>query len=290
MASTAIRCPAVFRDAAIHRAPAPVRRKLTRLHALPATAGIAMQHPGLVLPAGEQGSWDEAGVGHPVVRYFLGDNEQRWFLWYSGRGAGDADVDAFFPGSGSVGIAMSSDGVEWVRGAGPVQSVRDAEGRPRSEVGCVLPPNADAWWWHDTCHLHASDVQLLSNSSVGTGAGVYWMFYSGGSFEAAAVPEGLARLAGVEPGTEVEGMRLRPGLAMSQDGRNWARIEAEHHTGALFDVGGPGEWDELFVGAPQVGWCTGGGVGWGWVGWGGVCTCAHNVCMGMQGCRLWAGL
>lgn len=43
---------------------------------------------------------------------------------------------------------------------------------------------------------------------------------------------------------------------MSQDGRNWARIEAEHHTGALFDVGAPGEWDELFIGAPQVrqGW------------------------------------
>ena len=46
---------------------------------------------------------------------------------------------------------------------------------------------------------------------------------------------------------------LRPGLAMSQDGRNWARIEADHHSGALFDVGQPGEWDELFIGGPQVG-------------------------------------
>ena len=54
-------------------------------------------------------------------------------------------------------------------------------------------------------------------------------------------------------GVEQEGLRLRPGLAMSQDGRNWARIESEHHTGALFDVGEAGEWDELFIGAPQVG-------------------------------------
>jgi hypothetical protein len=54
-------------------------------------------------------------------------------------------------------------------------------------------------------------------------------------------------------GGEQEGLRLRPGLAMSQDGRNWARIESEHHTGALFDVGEAGEWDELFIGAPQVG-------------------------------------
>ena len=39
---------------------------------------------------------------------------------------------------------------------------------------------------------------------------------------------------------------------MSQDGRNWARIEAEHHTGAVLDAGEPGAWDAAFVGAPQV--------------------------------------
>ena len=39
---------------------------------------------------------------------------------------------------------------------------------------------------------------------------------------------------------------------MSQDGRNWARIESEHHTGALFDVGEPGDWDALFIGNPQA--------------------------------------
>ena len=39
---------------------------------------------------------------------------------------------------------------------------------------------------------------------------------------------------------------------MSQDGRNWARIEANHHTGALFDAGEKGDWDEILNGAPQV--------------------------------------
>ena len=39
---------------------------------------------------------------------------------------------------------------------------------------------------------------------------------------------------------------------MSQDGRNWARIEGEHHSGALFDAGEGGEWDAAFVGAPMV--------------------------------------
>ena len=39
---------------------------------------------------------------------------------------------------------------------------------------------------------------------------------------------------------------------MSQDGRNWARIEGPHHTGALLDVGEEGEWDQLYIGSPQV--------------------------------------
>ena len=46
---------------------------------------------------------------------------------------------------------------------------------------------------------------------------------------------------------------MRPGLAMSQDGLNWARIEGEHHTGALLDVGEEGDWDELFIANPQAG-------------------------------------
>lgn len=40
---------------------------------------------------------------------------------------------------------------------------------------------------------------------------------------------------------------------MSQDGLNWARIEGEHHTGALLDVGEEGDWDELFIANPQAG-------------------------------------
>ena len=39
---------------------------------------------------------------------------------------------------------------------------------------------------------------------------------------------------------------------MSQDGRNWARIEADHHTGALFDAGEGREWDASLNCAPKV--------------------------------------
>lgn len=58
-----------------------------------------------------------------------------------------------------------------------------------------------------------TSLQVLSNSSVSSGVGVYWMFYSGGDFEAIAAPEGLPGLAA---GQEYEGVRMRAGLAMSQ--------------------------------------------------------------------------
>ena len=44
----------------------------------------------------------------------------------------------------------------------------------------------------------------------------------------------------------------RPGLCLSQDGRNWARVEGEHHTGALFDVGEEEAWDASGVRDPKV--------------------------------------
>ena len=47
--------------------------------------------------------------------------------------------------------------------------------------------------------------------------------------------------------------RARAGLCMSQDGKNWARLEAEHHTAAVLDAGDAGEWDAAFIGSPQVG-------------------------------------
>jgi hypothetical protein len=37
-----------------------------------------------------------------------------------------------------------------------------------------------------------------------------------------------------------------------QDGRNWARIEAEHHSHALFDRGALGDWDAAYIAAPHV--------------------------------------
>ncbi|OMO93268.1 hypothetical protein CCACVL1_06557 [Corchorus capsularis] len=105
---------------------------------------------GLVFDLGNAESWDCKEIGSPVVKRFLSDEEERWYMWYHG-------VSNENPDSDSIGLAVSSNGVHWERG-----------------------------------------------------------------------------------------------LAMSQDGRHWARIEGEHHSGALFDVGSEREWDSLFISSPKV--------------------------------------
>ena len=83
---------------------------------------------------------------------------------------------------------------------------------------------------------------------------MWWMFYYGG--DSVALPP-LQPKAQPQQGqqAQLKGQRMRPGLAMSQDGRNWARIEGEHHSGALLDVGPPGSWDASYVARPQAcGW------------------------------------
>lgn len=216
------------------------------------------RQPGLVLTVGPAGTWDHAAVGNPVVRCYLGDNEQRWFMWYSGNNSPGRGIGAVSPSSGSTGVATSSNGVDWTRApsassAAPSATAEDDKKKkdensgPQGQ-GCVMQPGED-WWTFDTCHMVVSDVQILSNNAVATGVGVYWMFYSGGSFEEVEAPQGLP---GLQAGHSVEGLRMRPGLAMSQDGMNWARIEGEHHTGAVLDVGEAGEWDEVFIANPQV--------------------------------------
>ena len=57
---------------------------------------------------------------------------------------------------------MSSNGLEWQRGHGDIKGAR-GEAKAQ-DVGRVLEPNEEDWWWLDTRHMAVSDVQV---SSVG---------------------------------------------------------------------------------------------------------------------------
>ncbi|KAL6779595.1 CGLD10 [Auxenochlorella protothecoides x Auxenochlorella symbiontica] len=202
---------------------------------------------------GDPGAWDDGGLGTPVVRFYLSEGREQWYMWHSGHSTeDDPGVDALFPGSGSVGLAVSQDGLRWQRS---MEAVTGERGAPAtSDVGRVLGPNAEDWWSFDTRHISVSDVQILGDSQGGrSDAGVYWMFTAGGSQEEAPLPPRLARLLGAGAGELTKGWRTQPGLAMSPNARVWARIEtSDEPSGTVLPVGESGEWDAHFIAGPQV--------------------------------------
>ncbi|KAK0575381.1 hypothetical protein LWI29_038167 [Acer saccharum] len=140
---------------------------------------------GLVFDLGLTNSWDSAEIGSPIVKRFLSDDEERWYMWYYGNSSEN-------PSSDLVGLAISSNGIHWER---------DDDS---SELDLKNP---------ERFHIYN-----LSGENGSTG----------------------------------KILKCLPGLAISQDGRYWARIEGEHHSGALFDVGSDKDWDSLFISLPQV--------------------------------------
>ncbi len=58
-------------------------------------------------------------------------------------------------------MASSRDGIEWTRGHGEIEGARGAA--KEGDVGRVLAPNAEDWWWLDTRHMTVSDVQVRRN-------------------------------------------------------------------------------------------------------------------------------
>ena len=193
---------------------------------------------------GTGNSWDSEDIGSPVVKRFLSDEEERWYMWYYGRSKSN-------PGLDSIGLAVSSNGVHWERGVGPVQTSGD--------VGTVMNCSKD-WWAFDTFSIRPAEVVIMSSSKVRASSAVYWLYYTGFCSEEVSEISGKSfELSFENPerflnenGGFGKIYKSLPGLAISQDGRYWARIEGEHHSGALFDVGSEKEWDSLFIASPQV--------------------------------------
>ncbi|KAF0900590.1 hypothetical protein E2562_033112 [Oryza meyeriana var. granulata] len=143
-----------------------------------------------------------------------------WLLWYQ---------------SGArVALATSPDGLRWGSPVEPDPLVASTD-----------------WWAFDTAAVCPSDVLLFSGSDASArrsfpSSAVYWLYYSGSTDE---------RFGSSFPAADVPAL---PGLAISQDGRHWARIEGDHHTGALLGVGEEEEddehrgWEARCVVAPKV--------------------------------------
>jgi len=176
-------------------------------------------------PPPEGGWFDGKLVGSPVVKRFSDEmHGDRWMMWYSGRS--ESFAEGVVPiATGCVGLAQSKDGIVWEKLAG------DEPG------GACLGPNDESWWGFDTSHVGVGDVHVFSSRVVQNNAGLYWMYFFGGDKEENALA----------PGGTV-GAAMSIGVALSNDGVHWGRVEGEHSSGAVLE---PRE-GQLFVGWPQV--------------------------------------
>ena len=179
---------------------------------------------GRVLSPGSSGDgwWDGRCAAMPVVLPPT-PTRAKWQCYYYGRPSDkwNADLPAFLP-TGISGLAESTDGLNWVRVAGPL------------EEGAILRPSDDTDAF-DHVHVGITDVFPLSGGS-------YAALYFGGSGEEVSL--------GMGPGP-IKGFKMRPGAATSRDGSglSWERSDAIN---PLLDVGAEGAWDSNFVSWPRA--------------------------------------
>ncbi|CAM9333272.1 unnamed protein product [Choristocarpus tenellus] len=189
--------------------------------------------------------FDSRTIGMPRVHRYVHDDGDKWVMWYHGQDKEfDKDRDGVMNiGTGRIGRAESSDGIHWIRTPGQMT------------LNSVVDVNTDQWWGFDTAHVGLGDVNLGASRKVQTDASVYFMYYFGGNFEETDVEKEFGLTKSPRSGSDAstsKGVRMRIGMALSQDGVNWSRVEGEHPSGCCLDVGDKGEWDELFVGWPIV--------------------------------------
>lgn len=152
------------------------------------------------------------------------DSETEYVMWYHGRSV-EQDKDKTLPplSSGRIGRATSKNGLSWEK---------DTKGSLDADItGVSLGLNTDSWWGFDTAHVGLGNVLLpMSTPAIITEGGVYLMYYFGGSYD--ETPIGAYTDKEMPADATIRGMKMKIGVAVSQDGTVWGRVEGDDPSGA----------------------------------------------------------
>lgn len=152
------------------------------------------------------------------------DTDVNYVMWYHGR-SDEQDKDENLPplSTGRIGRATSKNGLVWEK---------DTKGSSDADIeGVSLGLNQESWWGFDTAHVGLGSVLLpMTTPAVMTEGGIYLMYYFGGSYEETKINQYTA--ADVPDDLTVQGMNMKIGVAVSQDGETWGRVEGDDPTGA----------------------------------------------------------
>jgi hypothetical protein len=86
------------------------------------------------------------------------------------------------------------------------------------------------------------------------------MYFMGGSYEETSIAEYLVNAPDAVKDAKIQGMKMRIGVAISQDGISWGRVEGDDPTGAVMvphDLGDPnGKFNNPPKGMPEELYCA----------------------------------
>ena len=188
--------------------------------------------------------------------------EAEYVLWYHGRSHQMNKMNSKLPplSTGRIGRATSRNGLVFEKDSLAKASIsEDAD-----DVSLGL--NKESWWGFDTTHLGLGQVLLpMSTPAIMSEGGVYLMYYMGGSGEETALMDYLDRdtpLPEKLRDATLQGMNMKIGVALSQDGITWGRIEGDDPSGACLVPyrkkdqhsleQGELDEEELYCGWPEV--------------------------------------
>lgn len=180
-------------------------------------------------PSSDPDAFDSHKIGAARVHRYIRDSEDgsEYVMWYHGRSLDFDDENKLPPlTTGRIGRATSRNGLHWERNTVGSES-EDTE-------GVSLGLNNESWWGFDTAHVGLGQVLLpMSTPAVMTEGGVYLMYYMGGSFEETPIAQYLEKdIPGAEE-AKITGMNMKIGVALSQDGISFGRVEGDDPTNAV---------------------------------------------------------
>lgn len=177
-------------------------------------------------------NFDSFLIGSPRVHRYTRDasvaaSDAEYVMWYHGRSTEMKESKILPPlSTGRIGRAFSKNGLHWEKSTSEPLGASLAEDMD----GVSLGLNKDEWWSFDTAHVGLGQVLLpMSNPAVITEGGVYLMYFMGGSLE----ETDLSLYLDSDSEQKIKGMKMKIGVALSQDGKAWGRIEGDDPTGAV---------------------------------------------------------
>lgn len=153
-----------------------------------------------------------------------------WLLWFHARDS-EMSEDVVKLSTGRILFATSRDGIkDWkLHEDSPIMG-------PHKETG--------DWFYFDSEHVGLGDVIKpggAAQSKFATQDGVFLMYLFGGRNDAVMFDN-----------KTVKGLRMEIGVAVSQDGAHWSRVEGPNPYGSILEPGKLDEFDGQFVGWPTV--------------------------------------